>query len=171
MPGVEMLAAVRLSGQYRAASGPPAPGVVNMNLEQALNFTTGSGVTSGYADLMYEAAINIAASSTSVLDLAGSLVDAFGNTITFARIKAIIIMADSTNVNDIVVGNTAANQFTGPLGGATHTVACPPGGFLAMGAPATGWTVTAATGDNLKLANSSSGSAVTGKLIIIGGSA
>ncbi len=169
MPGVEILAAVRLVGQYRAASGPPAPGVVNMALEAAINFTTGTGAGQ-VADLMYEAAINIAASGSTNIDLNGATTDPFGNAIAMVKLKGIFVFADATNTNDIVIGN-GTNGITTPFGALAHTVQVPPGGFFAIGHPGAGWTVTAATADILKLANSGAGTSVTGKVILIGTSA
>ena len=171
MPGTEFTAAVRLSGQYRASSGLPAPGVVNLNLERAINFVTGTGA-GAVGDTLYEAAINIAASGTSTLDLnAGGLVDAFGNTINLLRVKGILIFADATNTNDIVYGNAAATQFVGPMGAAAHTISVRPGGVFCDIDPGAGWTIVAATSDNIKLANSGAGTSVTGQLLIWGATA
>jgi hypothetical protein len=156
-----------IEGVYRG-SGVDTP-QLNIVASDPIVLTSGTG--SGAADLAYQVAINIAASGNQTYDLAGSLVDAFGTTLTFVKIKAILVEADSTNTNDIVIGNAASNQFVGPFGAATHTVQVQPGGKFLIVAPAAGWTVTAATADILKLANSSSGTAVTGKLRIIGTSA
>jgi len=132
-------------------------------------FANGSGLNQ--ADRLYSNHFTIAASGTQDLDLAGSLTDIFGAVITMVRVKAIIIIAAAANVNNVVVGNAASNQFVGPFGAAAHTVAVKPGGILAMIAPdATGWPVTAGTGDILHLANSSSGSGVDFDIAIIGAS-
>mgnify|MGYP000488088098 CR=1 FL=1 len=69
------------------------------------------------------------------------------------------------------LGVFLAYGFVGPFGSATHTVALPPGGNLILTAPASGWTVTAGTGDLLRVANSGAGTSVTFDIIIIGTSA
>ncbi len=130
-----------------------------------------SGTGADQADLMFADTRTLAASATENLDLAGSLTDAFGATLAFAKIKAIIVQAAAANTNDVVVGGAASNAFTGPLGGTDPTVAARPGGAIVLFAPATGWTVTAGTGDILKVANSSSGTSVTYSIVIIGTSA
>lgn len=128
------------------------------------------GTASGAADLMFSDERTLAASANESLDLAGSLVDPLGATLTFAKVKAIIIIANAANTNDVVVG-AGTNPFVGPLGGTTPTVSVKPGGFFAIGHPGAGWTVTASTADILKIANSSSGTGVTYKVILIGTSA
>jgi hypothetical protein len=130
-----------------------------------------SGTASGKADLVYHAQRTITASSSETLDFAGSLTDSFGATLTFVKVKAIFIKASSGNTNDVVVGNTAATQFTGPLGGATHTIAVAPNGVLLVSAPNAGWAVGAGSTDMLKIANSAGGSSVTYDIVVIGTSA
>lgn len=129
------------------------------------------GVGVNQADRLFTDQRTISASSNDDLDLAGSLADAFGQTITFARIKAILIKAAAANVNDLVVGAAAANAFVGPFGASTHTVKVRPGGFLLLACPdATGWAVTAGTGDILRIANGAGGSSVTYDIVLIGAS-
>jgi hypothetical protein len=114
----------------------------------------------------------LAASGTEDLDLAGSLVDAIGQSITFARVKAILIRPSAANTNNVIVGGASANQFLTWVGGATHTVTVRPGGLFAIGAPdATAYAVTAGTGDLLRIANSSSGTSVTYDIVILGATA
>lgn len=131
----------------------------------------GSGTSENQVDKMFSDSRTINASSSETLDLAGSLSDAFGATITFATVKAILIKANAGNTNNVVVGNAGANDFVGPFGAATHTIAVKPGGVFLITAPETGWTVTAGTGDALKIANSGAGTGVTYSIIILGTSA
>lgn len=132
----------------------------------ALSLSSGTGASQG--DLVFSDERALSASGSENLDLAGSLTDAFGATITFAKIKAIMVLADSGNTNDVVIGNAASNGFTGPFGGATHTVAVKPGGVALFAHPGTGWTVTAGTGDILKVLNSAGTTGVTYKIVILG---
>lgn len=131
-----------------------------------------SGVGANQADLCYVENRTIAASGTAAIDLAGVLLDIYGATITFARIKAILIFAAAANVNNVLMGGAAANAFLGPFSDSTDIIATKPGGITALVAPdAVAWAVTAATADQLKFANSSSGTGVTYDLVLIGASA
>lgn len=132
-------------------------------------FTNGSGANQ--VDRIYTETRTITASSSATLDLAGVLADPFGATITFARIKAILIFADAANANNVVMGAAASNQFVGPFGDASDTLSTKPGGTTVLIAPdATGWPVTGGSTDQLKFANSAAGTSVTYDLVILGSS-
>lgn len=144
-------------------------------LERAIAYTTGidrvlaNGTSAGQANQQFTRRYTISASSNVDIDLAGALVNDFGDTLTFARIDAIIVQPAATNTNNVVVGGAASNQFVGPFGAATHTIAVRPGGaFAIMDGVGAGWTVTAGTGDLLRLANSGAGTSVTVDITIIG---
>lgn len=139
------------------------------SVSSIIQFTNGSGANQ--VDRLFSDQRTITASSNEDLDLAGSLTDAFGATLTFVRVKAIIVKAAAGNTNNVVVGGAASNQFVGPFGAATHTIAVKPGGALIFVAPdATGWAVTAGTGDLLRIANSGAGTSVTYDIQILGAS-
>lgn len=127
------------------------------------------GAASGQADKLFSDERTLAASATENLDLAGSLVDPLGGTLTFAKVKAIIVYAAAANTNSVCVGAAASNTFTGPFLDATDAICVKPGGMLVISDPV-GWTVTASTGDILKVTNSSSGTGVTYKVIVLGAS-
>lgn len=168
-----------LSGTLLAVSA-------HAELTQALDLGTGkaaqtlsrkmalaSGTGAGKADKVFSDRRTIAASSSEDLDLAGVLLDAFGAAITFARIKGLIVAAAAGNTNSVVVGAAAETPWATLLS-STGTVTLRPGAFVAVGtgaADATGYAVTASTGDLLKVANSSSGTSVTYDIHIIGASA
>lgn len=131
-----------------------------------------SGTGLDQADLVFTDTRTLTASSTESLDLAGSLVDASGATLTFARVKAILIRAAAGNTNNVNVGGAASNGFVNWVADPTDIVIVRPGGlFLLIAHDATGYAVTASTGDLLKIANSSSGTSVTYDIVIIGCSA
>jgi len=140
-------------------------------LSRSMALTTGT--TAGKADRLFADRRTLAASATEDLDLAGTLLDAFGVAITFVRIKGLIIAAAAANTNNVVVGAAASNPWATLLS-ATGTVTLRPGAFLAVGtgtADATGYAVTATTADLLKIANSGAGTSVTYDIHIIGASA
>jgi hypothetical protein len=140
------------------------------NLSYAKTLT--SGTATGQADLVWGDLNTLAASTNTDIDLAGSLTGPLGGTVTFARVKCIMITADEGNTNNVILGAAATNAFVGPFGAATHTIAVQPGGSVTLTAPGTtGWPVTAATADLLRVANSGAGSTVTYKILIVGASA
>lgn len=131
-----------------------------------------SGTGANQADRVYYAQPTIAASGTTTIDLNGSVTDVFGATVSFLRIKAMIIAASSANTNNVIVGNAATNGFITWVGAATHTVTVRPGGFFCLTAPdATAYAVTAATADLLLFTNSGAGTGVTFDVILLGASA
>lgn len=130
-----------------------------------------SGTASNQADLLFTDQRTIAPSGTEDLDLAGSLVDALGNTLTFVTVKTIMIKAASGNTNNVTVSPAAVNGFLGPFNAAADLISVSPDGMMLVHAPGTGWTVTPSTGDLLTIANSGSGTSVTYDVIIVGTSA
>lgn len=147
-------------------------GTAKFPLNLAASISLGSGTAADQADLLWTDTRTINASSTDDLDLAGSLTSALGGTITFARIRALYVAAASGNTNNVVVGGAASNQFATMFGSATDKIVVRPGGLLLLAnRDTTGYTVTASTGDLLRIANSGSGSTVTYDIAVIGCSA
>ncbi|MER7801249.1 hypothetical protein ABTX71_13050 [Streptomyces parvulus] len=141
------------------------------SLSRRLELASGTGA--GKADKVFSDRRTLAASASEDLDLTGTLVDAFGATISMARVKGIIVAAAAGNTNNVVLGNATSNAWATLLG-ATHTLTLRPGAFVAVGtgaADATGYAVTAGTGDLLKVANSGGSTSVTYDIHIIGASA
>lgn len=142
----------------------------NFNFASQVNLDNGTGLNA--ADRIYVDSNTLAASATVDIDLAGSLTDALGAALTFARVKAIFLRAAVGNTNNVVLGGAAATQFVGPFGAATHTIAVKPGGLFAVVAPdAAGWSVGAGASDLLRIANSAAGTGVSYDVMIIGASA
>lgn len=132
------------------------------------------GTAAGMADKVFSDTRTLAASGTENLDLAGSLTDALGAALTFAKIKAIIVHAAAANTNNVIVGGDATTTFFGIFADETDAVVVRPGATLALfcgEADAAGYAVTAATADLLKITNSGAGTGVTYDIIIIGTSA
>ncbi|HKF95097.1 MAG TPA: hypothetical protein VKB96_10975 [Gammaproteobacteria bacterium] len=133
-------------------------------VREALQLLPGT-LTVGQADIMFADTRTLAASATENLDLTGTLINAFGATINAAEIVMIYIKAAKANVNSIIVGNVA-NGFVGPLG-ATGQYTIKPGEYY-LAVSASGWGVTAATADLLKILNGGAGTAVSYDVVIIG---
>jgi hypothetical protein len=151
-------------GDLSTASDP-------LTIRRAVQLASGTGA--GAADRMWHDTRSLAASGTEDIDVAGSLLDSFGGTVVFARIKGLYIAASASNTNNVVVGGAGSNAWATLLN-AAGTVTLRPGAavmVMAGAADATGYAVTAGTGDLLHVANSGSGSAISYDVVIIGASA
>lgn len=130
-----------------------------------------NGTAANQANLVWSDQRTIAASGNDDLDLAGTLADAFGSTITFARIKTLIVKASSANVNNVVVGG-ASSTFTTWVTGTNPAVLVRPDGLLVLSASdATSYAVTATSADTLRITNGGAGTSVVYDIVVIGSSA
>jgi hypothetical protein len=163
--GVNADVNIRVNGAYYGATNLGTPSLA-LDVLKLMTITAGTGT--GKADRLFAGSRTIAASSSENLDLAGTLTDPLGATLTFVHVKALLVIADAANTNSVLVGGAASNGFAGPFADVTDIATIPPGGSALFTHPGAGWTVTAATGDILKVANSSSGTGVTYRVVIIG---
>lgn len=130
-------------------------------------FPIANGTGAGQANMTWSDTRTLNASSSESLDLAGVLTNAFGSTLTFTKIKGLIITANSANTNSVLVGGAASNAFVNWVADSTDIIQLPAGSVFSFFNPA-GYVVTASTGDLLKIANSSSGTSVTYDIVLIG---
>jgi hypothetical protein len=144
-----------------------------MSADYRANLANGTGT--GQADKTFHDKRTLGASATENLDLAGgALVDPFGQVLTFARVKALVVKAAPGNTNDVIVGGDVTNTFFGSFADETDAVRIRPGTTFAIAcgeADATGYPVAAGTGDLLKVTNGGAGTSVDYDIIIIGTSA
>jgi hypothetical protein len=138
---------------------------VSWNLHHELRdqFTDGTGI--GAVNIAYDAEPVIGSGATLNLDLAGGgLLNPFGDSLTFVKVKAMRYESAEANTTNVTIG-AGSNPFLGPLGAAgTHVLK--PGGVYLWSDP-NGYTVTAATGDNVQHVNAA-GAGATVKITIIG---
>jgi hypothetical protein len=135
--------------------------------------TLATGTAAGQADLLFDDTRTLAASTSEDLDLAGALTSALGATLTFVKVKGLLVAAAPGNTNNVVLGAAASNAWSALLG-ATGTVTLRPGAAFAVfagSADSAGYAVTAGNGDLLKVANSGAGTSVSYDILIIGTSA
>jgi len=134
-----------------------------------IELANGTGANS--ADLMFSDQRTLAASANEDLDLAGSLANAFGSTLTYVELRAVLVSAASANTNNVLVSRPSTNGV--PLfSAAGDQIIVPPGGVFLWACPADGKvTVTASTGDLLNIANSGGSTSVTYDIVIVGVSA
>lgn len=150
-----------------AANGDLAVNQSHVAVNAQAEFTTGAGANQ--INEVFSDTRTLADSATENLDLNGTaLQNAFGTNIAFARVKFIFIKNKSAT-QVLSVGGAASNQFINWVGDATDVVKIRPGGFLLLVAvDATGYAVTASTGDLLKIANGNAGQAADYDVIIGG---
>lgn len=141
---------------------PSAP----VSIDKHIQITAGTDAL-GKADILWADTRTLAASATENLDLAGVLAGLLGGTIAAAEITAIIVTADKGNTNDVVLFGAASAPFNGPLSGTTPKLTIGPDD-VALITNKKGWAVTATSADIILVANSSSGTAVTYSITLIG---
>lgn len=112
----------------------------------AITFTNGAGASA--ANIIFADDRTLGASPDD-LDLAGVLADLYGGTLTFVRVKAIYIK--NTGNASITVGADGTNPWATLLN-STGTLTLPASAWFVAATPdATGWAVTAGTGDILQV--------------------
>ncbi|MEO3875527.1 hypothetical protein ABGB18_42670 [Nonomuraea sp. B12E4] len=139
-----------------------------LKLARQLNFAEGAGA--GQANMIWHDKVTINASSTQTVDLAGTLTGPFGTTLTFARVKMLLVLASPGNTNNVNVVRDSTNGVPLFLA-AGDGVPVKPGGMLWWYDPtAAGVSVTAGSGDLLNLVNSGAGTSVSADVVVVGAS-
>lgn len=134
-------------------------------LNKKLDFA--NGTASGQADIVFTDERTVNAASNDDIDLAGVLSDAFGGTITAAEVVGIVIVAAAANGNALSVGGGSNPWITAWLATGDGIKVFPNGVFCNFAYDAVGLgTVTAGTGDILRVANAG-GAACTYKIVIL----
>lgn len=139
---------------------------VEEQVSAAIELLNGTGNTQ--ADLAFVDARTLASNTTEDLDLAGVLTNALGSVLTMVEVVAVLIVSRAANTTNLTIGAATAEAQLW-FGAAGDTEVIKPGGFSFHYAPA-GWTITATTADDLKIANAT-GAAATYDVIVIGRSA
>lgn len=162
--GVKAALRVSITGKQISTNDIGTPGMP-FDIEAVLDFVPGTDATNK-ADRLFLDKRTLASAGTENLDLAGSLVDAFGQTITDAEVVAIFLRADPANTTDLTFFGAASNAFNANLSGTTPKITLRPGDFTMLSSKS-GWAVTAGTGDIILAANAS-GAAASYDVAIIG---
>jgi len=145
-------------------------GTVALPIDVQASITLDNGTGANQADKVFTDTRTVTTGATDSIDLAGSLTDAFGATITLARVKAILVKAASGNTTDLSIGRPASNGV--PMFSAvSDAIVIRPGGVFFWAAPdATAIAVTAGTGDLLSIINAA-GASANYDIVIVGASA
>lgn len=137
-------------------------GVAKYDISEIFRQVFSNGTGANQANNVFTDDFAIAGAGSQTYDLAGSLVNALGQVLTFSAIKAIIIK--NTGATPITYGG-GSNPLAAFMGAGTHTITVPAGGLVVLIDPtAAGQSVTGSTGDILRLA----GTDAAGTIIIFG---
>ncbi len=130
-----------------------------VSLAEAIQFQLANGTGDGQVDMLFTDTRTVTTGANDDLDLAGVLTDsAFGNVMTFVKVKGIVIYSKFAANLVLSVGGDGVNGFTTWLNAATEKVKINPGGLFVLIAPNTGYVVTAGTGDKLRITNAAGAS-------------
>ena len=114
----------------------------------------------------------LAAATNDDLDLAGSLTDAFGATVAFARFKVLGIWQTNANTADthFRVGAAGTNPLSTLFVDTTDIIAAPRAGgcLIIVSTDATGYAVTGGSADSLRIRNTSAGTSSTYDIALLG---
>lgn len=122
----------------------------SVSLSGGVSFTAGTGASA--AQVQWGDYRTMGGASED-LDLAGSLVNGNGKTVTFTDVKSIAVKTDSTNAGNVTLRFNPTNGFSTPC---TGDIVLPPGTTLVLATEAAnGWTATAGTGDILRVLGAS----------------
>jgi len=147
-----------------------APSIKDNNTFQVIDELTNGTGARDVASTVWHDIRSLSASSDESLDLSGSITDAFGDTLTFTIVRGLFVAnLDESSANTVLEIGAGTNAFSSFLGSATDKVKVASGGVFCVWNPtAAGYAVTAGTGDVLKIANTSSDTACSYQVVIIG---
>jgi len=132
-------------------------------------YTISDGTGANSAEAVFADQRTLTTGGNEDLDLAGSLTDGYGNTITFTKIKGIFVKNSANSGNAIEIGGATGNQFINWVGDGTDQVVVDEGGMFLLYSPiAAGYAVTAGTGDLLRITNTATSANATYDIILIG---
>ncbi len=129
----------------------------------------GQGTGSAQADLVWHDERTLTGTSES-LDLAGSLTNAWGSTVTFAKVKGILIHnTNTTTLKVLAIGGAVATQFVNWVANSSDIVNIGPDGLFLLWSPVDGYAVGAGASDILKI--DAGANTITYDIVIVGTSA
>lgn len=140
----------------------------NAVLSRALQFDFGDGAGANQANLLWHDTRTLAPSANEDLDLSGALVDIYGQSVVFARIKAVLVKSKDTNLNNVNVARPASNGIVLFLAASDGLVLKPGGLFLWVAPDAAGIAITAGTGDLLNIANAAGTNSIDYDVYVLG---
>lgn len=144
----------------------PVDAEFNASLNYILALTDGNAANK--AELVYLKTDSVTASGTDSWDLAGSLTDAFGNTITCTKLKGVIVWNKSSTAGDILNVIRPATDGAAIFGADGDLSAIGPGGLFAWIVPsAAAVTVTGGDTDNIDITETGGANTVSYQIMFI----
>lgn len=145
-------------------------GTTKLSAGKTISDSLANGTGLDQADQFYMVSGTVAAGTPVDIDLAGSLSNAFGSTVTFARLKGIVIQNKTTTAGAILQVGAGSNPITSPwLASGDGVNVGPDGVFMLWNPSAAGYAVTATSADILRLTSASG--TISYELYLIGASA
>jgi hypothetical protein len=115
----------------------------------------------------------LAGTTSETLDLSGTLANSWGEIVSFARIKVILVAIKAGAAGAVLeIGGAGTNAWLGPFNTTTgvqriRKSLTQTSVYLATALDATGWPVTAGTADLLKI-NNLDAAAITYRIVLLG---
>jgi len=158
----------RITWRYKNTADTDGPVVRDFNsLAISDKLLNGTGLDQN--DIVWHDVRTLSASSSEDLDMAGTLTDAFGNTVTFSKIKGIVLNNQTTTAGCILEAGGGSNDFNAWLGATGDKIKVGPNGLVVSWNPSlAGYSVTADTADILKITNTDSSNSITYQIVIVG---
>lgn len=145
------------------------------NTQDVINVTGGASLANGtgadQADMSWSDTRSVAAGANDDLDLAGSLTNAFGATLSLARIKAIYVKNKATAGGaTLLIGAAGSQPITSLFGDTSDKIKLAPQAEIMIFCPtATAYAVGAGSADKLRIAHDNSNStSVSYDICIVG---
>lgn len=139
------------------------------SVSYARSLADGTGLDQ--ADKIWHDSRTVSAGANDDLDLTALPQSLFGSvvTIAFSKVKALLVVNMSTvSGEQLRVGGAAANAWSAPFNGVSASlVLVGPDSPLLLANKKDGWTVTAGTGDILRITNPTA-AAITYRIVILG---
>jgi len=145
-----------------------------MNPQSTFSINENQSITNGAdtneGNFVFSDLGTIAASGSVTIDLKGSLVDIFGNTVDMDILKVIIVRntSDQQTGGAITSNLTVATNGIGFLTGTTPLVHVGPGSVFCASDLADGWTLAAGSADTVTIANTNTEAHAAYEFMVMG---
>lgn len=119
------------------------------------------------ANLLFVNGYSISSAGSQSLDLSGSLTDVFGDACVFSKVYSVLVINLSTVTAKVIQVGGDTNHVPIFGAGADYVIVGPKGAVHVSNC-LDGWTVTAGTGDIVKIANPGGGTAISVAVAVLG---
>jgi hypothetical protein len=156
----------QISAAYQDTTSSVSSSVQNIDYPKVLSWP--NGVVINTADKVFAKSDTVSSGSPKTYDVSGGITDAFGNSLTLAKVTAIAVFNNSTTVGEILSIGAGSNPLLNWVIATGDGVKVGPGGFFAIADPSlAAFGVTAGTGDVLQVAVAA-GTNVPFDIVIVG---